>query len=204
MPAPIPIHGHRGPDLHAGTGFIVRSGDQLWLVTCVHLITGLKENPARAEVFVGGFIQVVGSTLRIPLFEGVEQRFNVVINKIDGLLLDAMAIRLTATEWDALCSFGAYEHSSIVAPHIGEPVSSMGFPGMQLSVITPLKLTGTISEIVGVSVKLTCPSAPGHSGGALIGNSGLIGIIHADTANAAPFEHALALSFDVLGPALFV
>lgn len=204
MALPIPLHGFRGSDAHAGTGFIVEDRTNLYLVTCVHLITGLKETPLSNELFSGGRIQVVGTSTVLHLFEGGAQRFSVVINESDGFLVDVMAIKLAATEAAGFVSYGTYSLSAVVAPTHGEPVTATGFPGMSQVLIAPTILTGHIAEIVGLSVKLTVPSATGYSGSALLGKVGLIGIVCGDVGEAPNFSNGVAISFQVVGPQLFL
>lgn len=59
VPLPIPLHGFQGSDIHAGTGFLVENGSMLWLETCAHIITGLRETPALAHSQEGA--QIVGT-----------------------------------------------------------------------------------------------------------------------------------------------
>jgi hypothetical protein len=115
-----------------------------------------------------------------------------------------MAIKLTTTEAAALCSYEAYGLSTVVAPVHGEPVTATGFPGMGQVLIEPETLAGHVADIVGMSVKLTVPSATGYSGSALLGEAGLIGIVHGDVGKAPNFVNGLAISFEVIGRQLFV
>lgn len=204
MPLPIPLHGFRGSDAHAGTGFLVENATSLWLVTCVHIITGLKETLPSKELFSGARIQVVGTPTVLHLFEEGTQRFSVVTNQSDGFLVDVIAIKLTTTEAAALLSYEAYSLSTVVAPIHGEPVTATGFPGMGKFLIGAKTLAGHIADIVGMSVRLTVPSATGYSGSALLGEAGLIGIVHGDVGVAPNFSNALAISFAVIGQQLFV
>lgn len=203
MPLPIPLNGFRGADAHAGTGFLVEDGTNAWLVTCVHIISGLKQTPPSLEPFSHGYIRVVGTPTVLRLFEGGAQRFSVVIIEPDNILADVMALRLTATEAAALRSYGAYELSAIVAPIQDEPVTATGFPGIQQTLIPSTTLSGHIGEIVGMSLMLTVPSATGYSGSALLGEGGLIGIVHGDVGVEPNFVNGLAISFEVVGPQLF-
>lgn len=204
MPQPIPLHGFHGLDVHAGTGFLVEDGTNVWLITCVHIITGLKETPPSRDLFFGARIEVVGSPEVIYLFEGASKRFSVVTNQLDGYLADVMAIKLTTPEAAALLRYGTYSLSTIVAPTQGEPVTAVGFPGLRHDLIEPGTLAGNVAEIVGISVKLTVPSALGYSGSALVGGTGLIGIIHGDVGEPPNFVNGLAVSFEVIGQQLFV
>ena len=67
-----------------------------------------------------------------------------------------------------------------------------------------MTLAGRIDEIVGLSVKLTVSSAPGYSGSALLGENGLIGIVHGDVGEEPNFVNALAITFEEIGPKLFI
>ena len=204
MPLPIPLHGFKGSNTQAGTGFLVRDGTKVWLVTCVHIITALKETPPSFELFSGARIEVVDTPTVLYLFEGNNQRISVVTNQSEGFLADVMAIRLTTTEVAALFSYGAYDLSTVVTPICGESVTATGFPGMGQTLIRPMTLAGHVADIVGMSVKLTVPSAPGYSGSALQGETGLIGIMHGDVGEPQNLVNGLAISFEVVGPHLFI
>lgn len=204
MPLPIPLHCFQGANAHAGTGFLVEDGANVWLVTCVHAITGLKETPPLIALFVGARIQVVGTLTILQLFEGDAQRFSVVTNQSGGFLVDVLAIKLTTPEAATLLPYEAYSLSTVVAPTHNEPVTAVGFPGMGHDLIEPMTLAGRIDEIVGLSVKLTVSSAPGYSGSALLGENGLIGIVHGDVGEEPNFVNALAITFEEIGPKLFI
>lgn len=204
MPLPIPLHGLQGPNVHAGTGFLVGNGADVWLVTCVHIITGLKETLPSRYLFQGAQLRVVGTCTAVHLFDGAIQRFSVVVNQMNGFLVDVMAIKLTPLEAATLLHYGTYNLSTIVAPNQGEPVTAIGFPGMGEFLVNAMTMEGRIEEIVGISIKLTVPSAPGYSGSALSGETGLIGIVHADVGENPNFQNALAISFEEIGPQIFV
>ena len=204
MPLPIPLHGLRDSTSHAGTGFLVESGEKIWLVTCVHIVTGLKRTPKSAQYFYGGSLRAVENGLTICLIENGAQRFSAVEFAGTDSLADVMAIKLTSFEADELVSYGAYNLSTVVTPKVGDIVAATGFPGMGLTAINPSTLQGEITEIVGVSIKISVPSAPGYSGSALLSQSGLIGIVHGDVGEPPNLTNGLALSFEVIGPQLFV
>lgn len=170
----------------------------------MHIITALKETPPSFELFSGARIEVVDTPTVLYLFEGNNQRFSVVTNQSEGFLADVMAIRLTTTEVAALFSYGAYDLSTVVTPICGESVTATGFPGMGQTLIRPMTLAGHVADIVGMSVKLTVPSAPGYSGSALQGETGLIGIMHGDVGEPQNLVNGLAISFEVVGPHLFI
>lgn len=204
MPQPIPLHGFQGANVRAGTGFLVEDGTNVWLVTCVHLITGLKNTPPLRALFLGGRIQVVGTHTILQLFEGDAQRFSAVTNHIDGFLVDVLAIKLKIPEAAALLTYEAFSLSAVVAPTLNAPVTAVGFPGMIHELIEPMTLAGHIGEILGLSVKLTVPGVPGYSGSALVGEDGLIGVIHGDVGEEPNSVNALAISLEEIGPQLFV
>lgn len=204
MPLSIPLHCFQGANVHSGTGFLVEDEANVWLVTCVHAVTGLKKTPPSKAMFLGARIQVVGTLTTLPLFEGDTQRFSVVTNQSDGFLVDVMAIKLKTPEAATLLPYKAYCLSAIVAPTHNEPVTAVGFPGMGHNLIEPTTLAGRIAEIVGISMKLTVPSSPGYSGSALLGESGLIGIVHGDAGEEPHFVNALAITFGEIAPQLFV
>lgn len=202
MPLPIPLLGFRGFDTHAGTGFLVRNSGSAWLVTCVHLITGLKDTPDASALFAGGRVQVVGTGISLFLFDGVTPRFSVV-TKPSGFLADVLAIKLSSMEQAALQPYGAYDLSTVVTPSHDEVVTATGFPGLSQSPIPPTTLVGRVAQIEGLSVKLTVPSAPGYSGSALVGQAGLIGIVHGDVGAIPNLVNGLAISLKVVGPYIF-
>lgn len=204
MPLPIPLHGFQGANVHTGTGFLVADGPNVWLVTCVHLITGLINTSQSIALFLGAHIQVVGTQTIIQLFEGDTKRFSLVVNQLDGFLVDVLAIKLTTREAATLLPYEAYSLSTIVAPTLNEPVTAVGFPGMGRDLIEPMTMSGRIAEIVGIDVKLTVPSAPGYSGSALLGENGLIGIVYGDVGEEPNFVNATATTFVEIGPKLFV
>ncbi len=203
VPSPIPLHGLKGNDAYAGTGFLVADEENTWLVTCVHIITGLLHNTLAIELFAGGRLEVVGKPISIQLFEGATQRFTAVNNTTTGRLADVMAIKLKQAEIDALASYGSYELSSVVAPELGEKVSAVGFPGLGQTLISSTTMNAEIVEIEGLTAKLSQSSAQGLSGSALVGSAGLIGIVYGDMGEPSRPENGVAVLFDVVGPSLF-
>jgi hypothetical protein len=198
MPLPLPLYGIKGADVHAGTGFLVVAGSYGWLVTCAHLITGLRETPPKRSLFAGGRIQVL-----IPLFQGSIQRFTAATCEADGNLFDVIAIGLTSSEAAALSGFGMHDMATIRPPVVGEPVTATGFPGLGSALIDPATVSANIEQVVGASVKLDRPSIGGLSGSALMSENGLVGIVHGDVGEAPDLTNGLAISFAVIGSELF-
>jgi hypothetical protein len=176
----------------------------MWLVTCVHIITGLKVTPPEGHLFANGRIEIVGTSASISLFDGETQRFSAVTNTTTGCLLDVMAIKLRAWEASGLLPYGSYKLSKIVAPVEGETITAAGFPGLQADLIPATSLEGKIDELEGISVKLSVPSERGFSGSALLGEAGLIGIVHGDVGEEPDLTNGLAIAFDTIASELFV
>lgn len=204
MPQPIPLHGIKDGITRAGTGFLVDDGRRMWLVTCAHLITGLEATPPEASRFRSGRLNVVGRPFGVDLYVQNAQRYAAVVNQRDGLLADVIAVRLTPIEMAALIAYGSYDIGSIVAPEIGELVQATGFPGMGVTPIAPTLLKARIDDIAGLSIQLSVPGARGFSGSALEGEAGLLGILHGDLGADPNFTNGLAISFDLVGPQLFI
>lgn len=205
MAAPIPIHCRD----NAGSGFLVTDGANVWLVTCVHLISGLKETPPIASLFTNAEIRVAGMSSVIPLFVGDQQRFSVVKNEMDGNLVDAIAIALKPHEITGLISFGMYEAKSIEPAIVGDSVTAGGFPGLGrqmtsgATVYEAAEVAYEVDEVAGVSIRLSKPGAGGLSGGPVVNNTGLIGIMHGDVGSSTMMTNALAISLDMVADQLF-
>lgn len=94
MVAPIPLY----CEDNAGSGFLVTDNSAVWLLTCVHVVTGLQETPPAARLFTTARIHIAGRGDALSLFVNGQQRFSVVTNTTTGNLIDAMAIKLTRDE----------------------------------------------------------------------------------------------------------
>lgn len=198
MPTPIPLQCKD----NGGTGFLVTDGEKVWLVTCVHIITGMAKAPAIPAFFEATSVSVVTTGLTIPLMPRGIQRFKVVTGP-DGMLVDVISIELDASEAAALAIFGTYNVASIVAPQGGELVNAVGFKGIGSGVLDTSTLTAEVEQIVGQSIQLSAPSAPGYSGAAAVTENGLIGILHGDLGAAPHLTNGLVIAFSVVGPHLF-
>lgn len=199
MPVPIPLHCNN----YAGSGFLVADSKSIWLVTCVHIVSGTEKTPPNISVFKGVKLAIVGTNIEIPLYVGGQQRFSCVINYIDNFLVDAFAVKLSSSEAEMLNHYGAYDLDSITKAKVGDDLKATGFPGLQTNLIPATTIDATVIEINGLSIKLSLPSAPSFSGGPVVRGGGLIGLVHADVGKAPNFTNALVISFDVVGSQLF-
>lgn len=205
MASPIPIL----CGYHAGTGFLVTDAKDVWLLTCVHLFSGLKETPLIETFFTGAEILIAQTSSVIPLFLDGQQRFSVVINEATGNLVDAIAIKLEPHEIAGLIGFGMFEAGSIKTTEVGETVTASGFPGLGqkigsgINTFEPTVVQYRVDEIHGLSIRLSTPGAEGLSGGPVFDELGLVGIMHGDVGDSTAMTNALVISLDVIGEQLF-
>ena len=205
MVAPIPLYCRD----NAGSGFLVTNGTSVWLVTCVHSISGLRETPPAFDLFKTAQIHIVGTASVLPLFVQGQQRFSVVTNTTTGNLVDAIAVRLTSLDAGNLISFGRYDIGSIVLAEVGDTITASGFPGLGRMLTSgatkfvPAELQSKVEEIVGVSIRLSNPSVGGLSGGPIVNDKGLVGIMHGDIGASTAMTSALAISLNVIAGQLF-
>ncbi|MFT8490958.1 MAG: trypsin-like peptidase domain-containing protein [Gluconobacter oxydans] len=204
MASPIPILCRN----NAGTGFLLTDVEDVWLVTCVHLLSGMKETPLIDTIFTGAEIRIVQTSSVIPLFLNNQQRFSVVINKTTGNLVDAIAIKLQPHEVTGLTSFNMFEIDSIKTTKVGETVTVSGFPGLGknlgsgINAFEPVVVQYQVDNVQGLSIRLSTPGAVGLSGGPVVSELGLVGIMHGDVGDSATMTNALAISLDVVGEQL--
>jgi len=205
MASPIPILCGD----NAGTGFLLTDVKDVWLVTCVHLVSGLRETPLIDTIFTGAVIRIAQTSSVIPLFLDDQPRFSVVINKETKNLVDAIAIKLQPHEITELTNFGMFEIGSITTAEVGEAVSASGFPGLGkklgsgVDTLDPTVIQYHVDQVVGLSVRLSTPSAAGLSGGPVVKESGLVGIMHGDVGDSTAMTNALVISLNVVGEELF-
>lgn len=204
MASPIPILCRNS----AGTGFLLTDVKDVWLVTCVHLLSGLKETPLIDTIFAGTEIRIAQTLSVIPLFLNDQQRFSVVINETTGTLVDAIAIKLQPHEITGLTSFGMFEIGSIKKTEVGETVTASGFPGLGkklgngINTFDPTVVQYQVDKVQGLSIRLSTPSVAGLSGGPVVGELGLVGIMHGDVGDSTAMTNALVISLDVVGEQL--
>lgn len=193
--------------LHVGTGFLVSDNATTWLVTCVHLVTGSTKTPPSAAIFKDACIEVLGTSVVIPLLASDSQRFSCVINELDGFLIDAMAVRLLAGEAQALSAFGSYPLSSLVTPSVGDRVVATGFAGLHLAPVPALApasvLEAEVTQVEGVSIALSKPGAAGMSGGPSTTDKGLVGVFHGDLGSPDDKYSGLIISLPVIASHIF-
>lgn len=199
MPAPIPLR----CGVYAGTGFLVARQGNVWLVTCAHIVTGVEAAPPVMTPFRTAVVSIFPDGISLPLLVDGQQRFKAVINNYDGLLADVLAIELDAAESAALAHFGMYDAASIVAAEVGDPVTAIGFPGIGNGVPIAATMTAEVQQLVGLSIQLSQPAAPGYSGAAAFSPKGLIGLVHGDVGTAPNFINGLVIAFDIVGSQLF-
>lgn len=204
MAGPVPIYCSDS----AGSGFLISDGTNIWLMTCVHLISGKKETPLIASFFTTAEIRVAGTAGVIPLFVEGRQRFSVVKNETTGNLVDAIAIRLMPREIASLISFGMYEAGLIEPAEVGETVTASGFAGLGQQMASgatafdPTVVQYEVDEVAGVSIRLSKPGAGGLSGGPVVNEVGLIGIMHGDLGVSTEMTNALVIALDVVADQL--
>lgn len=205
MARPLPLHCWRvgGASIGAGTGFLVGRGPRRWLVTCAHVVTGLKNTPAHMLDLFRTELLIVGSGQTIPLFDSKGPRFAAANDPSDGMLYDAIAIPLKEVEAFALARFGSYDGTAFVEPSLGMTVTIEGFPGMELEVIPLVRNSGTVTQVHGASVALSVPGKEGFSGGPATSADGLVGVLYGDIGTSPNRTSALIHSFTILGPVLF-
>lgn len=206
MPSPIPLHCRD----NAGTGFLVTNGTTVWLVTCVHIVSGLRETPLMDSIFRSAEIRVAGTPAVLPLFVDGRPRISVVTNTTTGHLVDAIAIKLQPRELAGLINYGMFEVGSIVKAEVGDIVAARGFPALGGSIaagattFVPKEVRYEIDMIEGVSIRLSEPSVEGLSGGPVLNEEGLVGIMHGDVGASTSMINGLAISLDEIGKSLFV
>ena len=207
MPNPLPLNCLHPLDPtfsgHAGTGFLVRGNNKVWLVTCVHIVTGRDESPIDATPFIGANLHVLGTKLVIPFYQDGHKRFTLIRHEPTATLVDVTAIKLSRVEVEQVSHFGMFDIASIVPVRLADEVSATGFPGLQKTPIPETTLKAHVTEIVGISLVLSKPSAAGLSGSPLVSDSGLVGIVHGDRGTPPNYMYAQALEFDSFKLALF-
>jgi len=207
LPQPIPLNCESwlGTERNhmAGTGFLVNRGDIVWLVTCVHIVTGQKDTPIAKAPFQLAQLHVVGANVTIPFYLYGQERFSLIPHTPSSTYLDVAAIRLSLTEIQFLKPYGMHALESIVRPHLGEQVSACGFPGLQRALISATSLIASIEQIVGVSALLSKDSSTGLSGAAVTSSSGLIGLVHGNRTSGPVGNGAVVILFHDIVPNLF-
>ncbi|WP_267382606.1 MULTISPECIES: hypothetical protein [unclassified Sphingomonas] len=181
MPHPIPINARSRSYHLAGSAFVATDGTAFWLTTCVHNFTNMIVTPNDNSLFEGSTITVVGSGLKIDLYDDSHRkRYIVVPYGSDGTLVDVLTIKLNNAEMAQLASFGAYNLDDVIAPAVDQEVIVHGFPGLQETLISASTLSAKVVETVGVSVKLDRPTAKGFSGGPITSGGKILGVLHGD------------------------
>lgn len=199
MAVPFPLRSGE----NVGSGFLVSDADSVWLVTCVHLITGLKETLPLKGLFEGAIIHSQTVPVTIPLFSNGAQRFKAVTSNADGYLFDVLAIKLTPAEAAPLLTFGSFARASIILPMEGEAVTALGYPGAATGDHSIARVETEIVTVHGASIMLSAPSAGGMSGGPVLSGDHLVGIIYGDLGTALNFTNALANVLAVVADQLF-
>lgn len=201
MVLPIPLRCF----LNGGTGFLVSSGDQTWLVTCVHIVTGAVINTTDARQFDGASLGVVGTDIVIPLVVGGQQAFVAVTDpKEQDQLLDVMAVPLSDEQSSTLGKFGAFQVDAICDVHRGEEVFALGYAGISLlSEPTTSSFTGKVIKANTARFVINAPSTKGLSGAAITSKDGLVGIMYGDEGSDDAPTAAVGVRLAVVKTALF-
>lgn len=198
---PVPFKVSYGND--GASAFIASNGSTSWLVTCLHLISGKQHTPITFEPPPGATLNIRDLSISIPLHM-VKGRLNCVISSGQNKYFDVLAVRLNSLEVGALGVFGAYDIRSFPKVNERQRLIMKGYPiknGHQSSMIERVV---TVERVHGVSIMMRDPSVGGISGGPLLDDNRLVGIMHGSVGSPPKFENALANSFAVLGPSLFV
>ncbi len=199
MPKPVPLNCRN----LAGTGFLVTDGQQVWLLTTAHLVTGTGETPKDSDRFIGAYLQVVGTNVRLELFINGTQRFRIIYGVLQNSFLDVIAVELDAGAARRLAHFGVYDVSTISMPAVGDKVVMEGYCGLQSEVIPSTAVEAVVVTLNGLSVTFDVPSVHGISGGPVTSAGKLIGIVHGDVGKSDQMTNALALLLVKIGDDLF-
>ncbi|MGU3358869.1 hypothetical protein ACLBWX_00905 [Methylobacterium sp. M6A4_1b] len=204
VPRPIPIHGYlKGDFANAGTAFLVQHNTSVWLVTCLHSLTGQLVNPIKTTHLQPGSISVVGNSLSLPL-SIFPNRVRIVEEPFSSKLIDVISVRLSSNEIFALNEYGQFDASLIREPNIGEKVDVTGFPKLGAHLIGSSEFQAEVEALDLWKFKLNKPSAKGYSGGPVSKGDKLFGIVYGDTGSEPAYTNAIACNLSVLKQNLFV
>lgn len=184
----------------AGSAFLVFSEEKIWLVTCVHNITMMRDTPTSA-LDPQSLIDVIGTSLTIAVFRDRMPGFACKGNS--SILWDCMSIRLTTAEANALVSFGAFHLADLAPATMNSAVTFTGFPGLTTLPIAASSVQGRVSQVTGASIAVDQPARPGFSGGPLYTDAGLLGVMRGDIGFAPNYTSGLAISLDLFRNNLF-
>ncbi|MBM3092227.1 hypothetical protein GFB56_15585 [Ensifer sp. T173] len=201
MPLPLPLTYHNAAinESSAGTGFLIKRGEECWLLTCLHIFNGLTVIPTSFEIPEGAALSVLGTDIKITV-AGDKPRSQIAYDPSDRTFFDVISVKLTEVEAQALSSFSFFDADAIVPPEVGQSVSTVGFPGISGGPMSPVKITHKITKVHGASIVLSKPSSPGLSGAPAVTKNGLVGIVHGDV--SAHYTNGLVLSLSALQPVL--
>ena len=207
LPKPIPVHGIRvgAPLPNPGSAFLVSGLGQTWLTTCVHLLTGEIKTPRETSFDMTDRIKVLDPDLEVPLAMGGICRATVVPNTTTGCLVDALTIRLDATELAALSGFGAFSLDGVRPVHVGQTVRVAGYPGIQETAVPHTAFRSKVAESAAdlTNFRLEKPSKGGYSGGPVTAGAHLVGIATGDVGAKPNLIHGLCANLALLKPYLF-
>lgn len=197
---PIPIHGQGNNRRFAGSAFLVAGHNQIWMVTCIHNFTMMNPTPI-SFLDPSSSVSVIGTDIFIP---NVFRR-NYGWACIEGTsnLVDCTSIPLTAGESSALISFGVFNLADVAPPTLNQKVTFAGFPGIETDLIPSVSVSSFIDQIDGYLIAMKDPSIPGHSGGPLYSDSGLLGVMHGDIGVKPNYRSGLAINLHQMRRYLF-
>lgn len=198
-PKPIPVNCFD----NVASAFLVTNGHTVWMVTCAHIVTGEPKSVGTDPRFGTAVIRVIEPALHLPLAVGGKSRARSVNDKTNTYLVDAMSIKLSAEEAEALKSYGMFKLNEIVEAKVSDKVTVAGFPDLHTGVTHVKKLKAKIDRIDGISIVLSEPSEEGYSGGPVYNNNGLIGIAYGDEGKKPIFINGLVYSLEGLRENLF-
>lgn len=114
-----------------------------------------------------------------------------------------MAIKLQSSDVEVLAPLGSFDITSIVKPELGEKVIASGYPAVDDKQGEQGKIEAEVTKIVGLSMVLSKPSILGISGGPVVSERGLVGIIHGDMGTPDHLTDGLVISLAGLEHILF-
>ncbi|WP_338331967.1 trypsin-like peptidase domain-containing protein [Acetobacter sp. LMG 32666] len=185
---------------NGGTGFIVSANDKSWLVTCVHIVTGVLNTTLDAKNFNGASLSVLGTDIIIPLSKDGKKTFNVIPNpRVKNGLIDIMAVSLSYDQRSLLCNYESYDIESIVDIEEGQEVHIEGYAGINMfSKPVVSTISGNIIKSNRARFVINTPSIKGLSGGAVCSEQGLVGILYGNEGSDESPEAGVCLKLQVV------
>lgn len=210
MPKPIPLSTNSA----AGTGFLVSNGERTWLVTCLHLFTGMVVSlPEHLAAAAAQTIIIPETNIAIPVawpftIDG-KQRPWFITREPENTVDDVVSIRLTEAEASLLAEYGAFDAKGIVAPEPSDEVRIEGFPGLGtrlgnlMPVGSPVVTITKVDKVVETSFVMSAKLEKGYSGSAITINGKLCGINTGSPSDAELASKGLAINLSAYIEKLF-